>query len=65
MRPKTKNVQKLDVSETPSKMDRLGLPVRVLEIVEEWKGRGWGFRFERKRTETTTTVESGDSHARK
>jgi len=40
------------------------LPLRVREIVEVWKGKGWGFRFERKRTEVITEIDKERKYAR-
>jgi len=57
MRSKPKNVQNLDISTDQKNAGRDTLPVKVREIVETWKGRGWGFRFERRRVETTKLMD--------
>ena len=57
MRSKSKNAQKLDVVDYQKKSAPNTLPTKVKEIVETWKGKGWGFRFERKRVETTKLVD--------
>lgn len=51
-----KNVKKLDalIDELRKHFPKSG--VQILETNETWSGKGWGFRIERHRTQTTARI---------
>ena len=59
-----KNVQKLDMIAGRLKKGLPECPIHILEVVDIWKGRGWGVQIERQRTETTTRIGDEASDAR-
>jgi len=61
MRTSNRKAQKLDVTVGKLRTAFPGIPIRIQEIVETWKGKGWGFRFERHRTETTATIDDEEN----
>lgn len=60
MAQKTRNVQKLDVHAKRFKQCFPSVPLRMRETVETWRGKGWGFRIERQRVETTIEAAKGE-----
>lgn len=50
------DVKNVDITPKKGKGYFSSTPFRIRERIKTWKGCGWGFKFERKCTETTTEV---------
>lgn len=53
---KTDSVQNLDIDDKGPTLSPMKTSTSM-EVVDEWRGRGWGFKLKRKRTSVTTTTE--------
>lgn len=61
MTKRIQSVQKMDTLSEKLRALFPTLPFRIRERSETLVGKGWGFRFEWKRTDTTLETTSGES----